>query len=121
MPEVDPKIDESWKVRLQDEFHAPYFSALKDFLVKEKQKKKTIFPPGQKIFSAFDHTSFENVKVVLLGQDPYHGTGQAHGLSFSVPDGIKPPPSLVNIFKELHTDCGIPVPKNGNLEKWARQ
>ena len=121
MTEVNPKIEESWKVQLQDEFHAPYFTTLKDFLVGERLKNKTVYPPGQRIFSAFDHTSFENVKVVLLGQDPYHGAGQAHGLSFSVPDGITPPPSLMNMFKELNTDLGIPIPKKGNLEKWARQ
>ena len=121
MTEVNPQINESWKTQLIDEFGAPYFSKLKEFLVSEKQHNKTILPPGPKIFSAFDFTSFENVKVVLLGQDPYHGPGQAHGLSFSVPDGIKPPPSLVNMFKELQNDCGIPIPAKGNLEKWARQ
>ncbi len=121
MSEVQPNIEKSWKASLKDEFHAPYFSLLKEFLVSEKLKNKTIYPPGKKIFSAFDHTSFDNVKVVLLGQDPYHGTGQAHGLSFSVPDGIKPPPSLGNIFKEMNTDLGIPIPKKGNLEKWADQ
>src|SRR6185295_86408 len=98
-----------------------YFSNLKDFLQSEKIKNKVIYPPGSKIFSAFDHTSFDNVKVVLLGQDPYHGTGQAHGLSFSVADGIKPPPSLMNMFKELNTDLGRPFPKKGKLEKWADQ
>ncbi len=118
---VEPNIEASWKARLQDEFHASYFSTLKEFLVSEKLKKKIIFPPGSKIFSAFDHTKFDHVKVVLLGQDPYHGTGQAHGLSFSVPDGIKPPPSLINMFKELNTDLGLPIPKKGNLEKWANQ
>lgn len=121
MTTIQPKIEDSWKASLQEEFHAPYFSSLKEFLVNEKLKNKTIYPPGNKIFSAFDHTSFDNVKVVLLGQDPYHGEGQAHGLSFSVPDGIKPPPSLANIFKELNTDLGIPIPKKGNLEKWADQ
>jgi uracil-DNA glycosylase len=121
MTEVNPKINESWKTQLIDEFGAPYFTALKKFLVNEKRHNKTIFPPGSKIFSAFDYTSFENVKVVLLGQDPYHGEGQAHGLSFSVPDGIKPPPSLMNMFKELQADCGFPIPKKGNLEKWAKQ
>lgn len=121
MSEIDPKIDKSWKASLKGEFNAPYFSDLKKYLVGEKLKNKTIFPPGPKIFSAFDHTSFEKLKVVILGQDPYHGPGQAHGLSFSVPKGIKPPPSLVNIFRELNTDLGIPIPKNGNLEKWADQ
>lgn len=121
MTEVSPKIDDTWKAQLIDEFGAPYFYQLKEFLVNEKRSNKTIFPPGSKIFSAFDYTSFDKVKVVLLGQDPYHGPGQAHGLSFSVPDGVKPPPSLMNMFKELHDDCGIPIPKKGNLEKWARQ
>lgn len=121
MSDIKPRIEASWNLRLQGEFKAPYFSSLKEFLVNEKLKNKTIYPPGNKIFSAFDHTSFDNVKVVLLGQDPYHGTGQAHGLSFSVPDGITPPPSLKNIFKELNTDLGIPIPKKGNLEKWADQ
>jgi uracil-DNA glycosylase len=121
MTEVSPKIEASWKAQLIDEFGAPYFSQLKEFLVDEKRKNKVIYPPGSKIFSAFDYTSFDKVKVVLLGQDPYHGSGQAHGLSFSVPDGIKPPPSLMNMFKELQNDCGIPIPKKGNLEKWAKQ
>ncbi|MEO8085864.1 MAG: uracil-DNA glycosylase [Bacteroidota bacterium] len=121
MAKIQPKIEDSWKAQLRDEFHAPYFSDLKEFLVSEKLQHKVVFPPGSKIFSAFDHTPFENVKVVLLGQDPYHGTGQAHGLSFSVPDGIKPPPSLMNMFKELNTDLGISIPKKGNLEKWADQ
>jgi uracil-DNA glycosylase len=121
MAAVSPKIEESWKAQLLSEFQAPYFSQLKDFLSDEKLKNKTIYPPGSKIFSAFNRTSFDKVKVVLLGQDPYHGTGQAHGLSFSVPDGIAPPPSLVNMFKELQADCGIPIPKKGNLEKWADQ
>jgi uracil-DNA glycosylase len=121
MSSVNPVIEESWKNRLQDEFHAAYFSELKSFLTDEKEKGKIIYPPGQKIFSAFDFTPFEKVKVVILGQDPYHGTGQAHGLSFSVPDGVSPPPSLVNMFKELRADLGIPVPKKGNLEKWAKQ
>ncbi len=121
MTVVNPVIEESWKDRLKDEFHASYFTDLKSFLTNEKQQGKTIYPPGKKIFSAFDYTPFEKVKVVILGQDPYHGTGQAHGLSFSVPDGVSPPPSLVNVFKELRDDLGIPVPKKGNLEKWARQ
>jgi uracil-DNA glycosylase len=121
MSSVNPVIEESWRNRLQEEFHADYFSELKSFLTDEKEKGKIIYPPGQKIFSAFDFTPFEQVKVVILGQDPYHGTGQAHGLSFSVPDGVSPPPSLVNMFKELRDDLGIPVPKKGNLEKWAKQ
>ena len=94
---------------------------MKAFLQQEKTNGKIIYPPGKKIFAAFDFTPFEHVKIVLLGQDPYHGTGQAHGLSFSVPNGISAPPSLVNIFKELKSDLGIPVPQKGNLEKWAKQ
>ena len=91
------------------------------FIKTEKAQGKTIYPPGQLIFNAFDKTPFNTLKVVLLGQDPYHGFGQAHGLSFSVPDGVHPPPSLINIFKELHLDVGIPIPKTGNLTKWASQ
>ena len=117
---IDPKINDSWKEVLHDEFNAEYFVKLKAFLVEQKQKN-TIYPPGSQIFNAFNHTPFENVKVVIIGQDPYHGPGQAHGLCFSVPNGIKPPPSLVNIFKELHQDVGITIPNHGNLEKWADQ
>ncbi len=119
---VSPKISESWKLRLADEFNAPYFAELKNFLLQEKKIGVKVFPPGNKIFNAFDLTPFEEVKVVILGQDPYHGTGQAHGLCFSVPDGVKPPPSLVNIFKEIKEDTGIENSYfNGNLESWARQ
>ncbi|MCX6290839.1 MAG: uracil-DNA glycosylase [Bacteroidetes bacterium] len=121
MAEVNPVIEASWKEHLADEFASPYFAELKSFLKGEKKKGKLIYPPGNKIFSAFDFTPFEKVKVVILGQDPYHGTGQAHGLSFSVPEGMPPPPSLGNIFKELKSDLGIPIPKKGNLEKWAEQ
>ncbi|HRH65191.1 MAG TPA: uracil-DNA glycosylase [Bacteroidia bacterium] len=121
MTEVNPNIEDSWKLRLSDEFKAPYFMKLKDFLLDEKKKGETNFPPGSKIFSAFQHTPFEKVKVVILGQDPYHGPGQAHGLSFSVPPGIGIPPSLLNIFKELRNDLKIPIPSTGNLEKWANQ
>ncbi len=121
MSEINPVIEESWKNHLHDEFQAPYFSQLKSFLTEEKIRGKVIYPPGKKIFSAFYFTPFESVKIVLLGQDPYHGSGQAHGLSFSVPDGVSPPPSLVNIFKELNNDLGIAVTKRGNLEKWAKQ
>jgi uracil-DNA glycosylase len=120
MESVDPKIEESWKKELWDEFQAPYFRILKDFLILEK-RSFTVYPPGNLIFNAFSHTSFDRVKAVILGQDPYHGKGQAHGLCFSVPPGIPQPPSLVNIFKELHADLGIPVPIHGNLEKWADQ
>jgi uracil-DNA glycosylase len=120
MQPIDPVIESSWKMILQGEFHKPYFSALKHFLIEEK-KKYRVFPPGSLIFNAFNHTPFEKVKVVFIGQDPYHGFGQAHGLCFSVPPGIQKPPSLVNIFKEMEDDLGIPQPGNGNLEKWADQ
>ena len=117
---LDPKIDPTWKEVLIDEFQSEYFSKLKNFLVAEKSKH-TVFPPGKLIFNAFDLTPFPSVKVVLLGQDPYHNVGQAHGLCFSVPDGVPHPKSLINIFKELRDDLGIPVPQSGNLEKWAKQ
>jgi len=120
MQTIDPNIDPSWKTRLCDEFNAPYFHALKDFLVEEK-KKYTLFPPGSKIFNAYWLTPFDEVKVVLLGQDPYHNHGQAHGLCFSVQDGIAHPKSLINIFKELHDDLGVNIPVSGNLEHWAKQ
>ena len=118
---MDVKIEEGWKKILQAEFTKPYFEQITLFLKTEKAAGKTIYPPGPLIFNAFDNTPFENVKVVILGQDPYHGRGQAHGLSFSVPDGIHPPPSLVNIFKELNNDIGMPIPKSGNLTKWTEQ
>ncbi len=113
-------IDSSWSEVLKNEFASPYFIKLKEFLVEEK-KQFTVFPPGNLIFSAFNHTPFDKVKVVILGQDPYHGPGQANGLSFSVSDEVKKPPSLVNIFKELQSDLGIPIPQSGNLESWAEQ
>lgn len=117
---TNPVIEESWKEVLKDEFSSPYFLELKNFLLEEK-KQYPIYPPGSKIFSAFDHTPFYDVKVVLLGQDPYHGHGQAHGLCFSVNKGVPKPPSLINIFKELYNDLGVPVPEHGNLESWAKQ
>ncbi|MBP8041088.1 MAG: uracil-DNA glycosylase [Bacteroidales bacterium] len=117
---MNPQIEESWKTRLMQEFTAQYFSQLKEQLTEEK-KRFVIYPPGSLIFSAFDHTPFDAVKVVIIGQDPYHGAGQANGLCFSVSNGIPKPPSLENIFKELKTDLGIPVPMTGNLEKWADQ
>ena len=120
MANVNPVIEESWKNVLDEQFNASYFMQLKAFLVEEKSQFK-IFPPGSQIFNAFNFTPFDKVKVVLLGQDPYHGPGQAHGLCFSVPVGIAKPPSLQNIFKELNNDLGIPIPANGNLEKWAGQ
>ena len=115
------KIDASWKTRLADQFASPHMAALSQFLRNEKATGKRIYPPGSQIFAAFDLTPFETVKVVILGQDPYHGPGQAHGLSFSVAHGTQPPPSLQNIYKELHSDLGIPHPGHGNLESWARQ
>ncbi len=114
-------MEESWKQLLQDEFNQPYFLQLKSFLQSEKEKRIIIFPPGNRIFSAFDKTPFEKVKVVILGQDPYHGIDQAHGLCFSVNDGIPIPPSLQNIFKELKSDIGFEIPQSGNLSKWAAQ
>jgi uracil-DNA glycosylase len=118
--EINPVLESSWKEVLIDEFQKPYFQQIKKTLTEEKLKYR-IFPPGNLIFNAFNQTPFDRVSVVIIGQDPYHGPGQAHGLSFSVPDGIPQPPSLVNIFKEIHTDLGISVPKTGNLEKWAKQ
>ncbi len=118
---MEVKIEPSWKEVLKDEFVKDYFLHLTTFLKAERATKKIIYPPGPLIFNAFEKTPFDKVKVVILGQDPYHNPGQAHGLSFSVPDGVPPPPSLKNIFKELHDDLGIPIPKNGNLEKWAQQ
>lgn len=120
MGEINPIIEESWKEALWSEFQSEYFRELKDFLLEERLNY-TIYPPGPRIFNAFNYTPFDRVKVVLLGQDPYHGKGQAHGLCFSVPEGIPAPPSLVNIFKEISEDTGVPVPGNGNLERWADQ
>ncbi|NLN32792.1 MAG: uracil-DNA glycosylase [Flavobacteriaceae bacterium] len=117
---MDVKIEPSWKEVLKEEFDKSYFKNLVEFVRLEYQSQK-VYPPGKLIFSAFDHTPFDKVKVVLIGQDPYHGAGQAHGLSFSVPEGIAQPPSLKNIFKELNTDLGIPIAKSGNLERWADQ
>ncbi len=117
-PEVE--IHESWMKVLSEQFNAPYFSELKSFLVTEK-KKHIVYPPGNQIFSAFNRTPFNKLKVVIIGQDPYHGPGQANGLCFSVSPGLRKPPSLVNIFKELQTDLGIPIPQDGNLELWADQ
>ncbi len=117
---IDPKIDASWKQILSDEFTKPYFPQLKAFLLEEKSRY-TVYPAGPNIFNAFNTTPFDRVKVVILGQDPYHGPGQAHGLAFSVQDGVPFPPSLQNIFKELHDDIGCPYPQNGNLTHWAEQ
>jgi uracil-DNA glycosylase len=117
---MDVKINESWKNRLGNEFRKPYFENLINF-VKTEYQSGICYPPGKLIFNAFDKCSFENTRVVILGQDPYHGPRQANGLSFSVNDGITFPPSLINIFKELNDDLGIPFPKSGNLERWAEQ
>jgi uracil-DNA glycosylase len=120
MTQINPDLEESWKEVLSDEFQKPYFPVLKNFLIEEK-KKFRVYPPGNRIFAALNHTPFHKVKVVILGQDPYHGPGQAHGLCFSVPKGVQIPPSLRNIFTELKNDLNIPLPKHGNLEKWADQ
>ncbi|WP_276485466.1 uracil-DNA glycosylase [Paraflavitalea pollutisoli] len=118
---MEVKIDDSWKQVLKEEFKRDYFTQIVGHLKLEKAGGKTIYPPGGLIFNAFNLTPFHAVKVVVIGQDPYHGQGQAHGLSFSVQDGVKPPPSLVNIYKEIHNDIGLPIPKHGNLTKWAEQ
>jgi uracil-DNA glycosylase len=117
---MNVKIADSWKERLTDEFDKPYFTQLVNF-VKEEYTATAIYPPGKLIFNAFDKCSFDDTKVVILGQDPYHGANQAMGLSFSVNDGVRTPPSLLNIFKEIQDDLGIPIPKSGNLERWANQ
>jgi len=117
---IQPVIENSWKQELSAEFQSEYFIKLKSFLLEEK-KKFTIYPPGSEIFAAFNYTPFDKVKVIILGQDPYHGPGQANGLCFSVKSGISKPPSLQNIFNELYSDLGIPISLNGNLENWAKQ
>ncbi len=117
---MDVKIEPTWKEQLQDEFEKNYFIQLTEFVRSEYQTQK-IFPPAKLIFNAFDQCPFDQVKVVILGQDPYHGPGQAHGLCFSVNDGVEFPPSLRNIFKEIHDDTGAPVPASGNLTRWAQQ
>lgn len=117
---MNVKIETSWKQVLASEFEKPYFKELTDF-VRQEYQTSTVYPPGSYIFNAFEHCPFDKVKVVILGQDPYHEPGQAHGLSFSVQDGIPFPPSLVNIFKELESDLGKPTPTSGNLLRWADQ
>jgi uracil-DNA glycosylase len=117
---MDVRLDPSWKDRLNDEFAKPYFTELAGF-VKAEYSSKTVYPPPKCIFNALDAVPFEEVRVVILGQDPYHGPGQAHGLCFSVPDGTALPPSLLNIFKEIRDDLGFPIPKSGNLGHWAKQ
>lgn len=118
---MDVAIEQSWKEMLHEEFQQPYFEQIVQFLKNERKAGKVIFPPGPLIFNAFQCTPFSAVKVVIIGQDPYHGAGQAQGLSFSVPEKTPPPPSLVNIFKELREDLDIPIPTSGNLEQWAKQ
>ncbi|MBQ6870877.1 MAG: uracil-DNA glycosylase [Bacteroidales bacterium] len=118
---MDVKIQQEWKELLKEEFEKEYFKNIAGFLHKEKREGKTIYPPGSLIFNAFELTPPSKLKVVILGQDPYHGPNQAHGLSFSVPDGINPPPSLKNIYKEIESDLQIKLNKNGNLQEWARQ
>jgi uracil-DNA glycosylase len=121
MAEGEVKLEESWKLVLGQEFSDPYMGELKHFLVAERQAGKRIFPKGSEYFRALDLTPLDEVKVVILGQDPYHGFGQAHGLCFSVKPGVRIPPSLVNIYKEMETDLGIPPAKHGFLEHWAEQ
>jgi uracil-DNA glycosylase len=118
---MNVQIEAGWKKALESEFNKPYFLHIVHFLKTEKNIGKIIYPPGGLIFNAFEMSPFEKTKLILLGQDPYHGPGQAHGLSFSVPDGIRPPPSLLNIFKELNTDIGLAIPGTGNLSSWATQ
>ncbi|MEA5129754.1 MAG: uracil-DNA glycosylase [Proteiniphilum sp.] len=117
---MDVKIEESWKRHLQQEFEKPYFRTLTDFVRKE-YTIKTVYPPAKLIFNAFDSCPFDKVKVVIVGQDPYHEPGQAHGLCFSVNEGVQIPPSLVNIYKEIENDLGIPAPRSGDLTRWAKQ
>ena len=117
---LDVKIEQSWKALLQEEFDKPYFVELTDF-VRAEYKSYRIYPPGSQIFNAFNLCPFDKVKVVIIGQDPYHGPGQAHGLCFSVNDGVPFPPSLRNIFKEINADTGAPIPQSGNLTRWATQ
>ena len=117
---MDVKIEQSWKERLEPEFEKAYFKELVSF-VKDEYATKQVFPPGSLIFNAFDHCPFDQVKVVIVGQDPYHGPGQANGLCFSVANGVRQPPSLQNIFKEIQSDLGKPIPGSGNLERWADQ
>ena len=117
---MNVKIDPTWLPLLQEEFDKPYFAQLTNF-VRQEYATKTIYPEGKNIFNAFNLCPFSNIKVVILGQDPYHEPGQAHGLCFSVQDGIAFPPSLQNIFKEISSDLGVPIPTSGNLERWARQ
>lgn len=118
---VNPKMEQGWLEAMKEEFTKEYFLSIKTFLKSEKAAGKVIYPPGMQIFSAFNHTPFDNIKCLIVGQDPYHGMGQANGLCFSVAKGVRQPPSLVNIFKELNDDLGIPFPKHGDLTSWADQ
>jgi uracil-DNA glycosylase len=118
---MEVKIESGWKAFLKQEFKQPYFLQVVTHLKTEKSAGKIIYPPGSMIFNAFDKTPPDKLKVVILGQDPYHNPGQAHGLSFSVPEGVTPPPSLLNIYKEIAADIGLQLPRKGNLEKWAEQ
>ncbi len=115
------RIEASWKAVLEAEFEQPYFQAIAQFLRTEKEQSKVIYPPGSLIFNAFDSTPFHDVKVVILGQDPYHNPGEAMGLCFSVPKGVRVPPSLVNIYKELHSDLSLPIPNHGDLSRWTKE
>ena len=117
---IQPRIETSWKNALSAEFNAPYFASLKEFLIEER-KKNIVFPPGKQMFAAFDAVKFEDVKVVIMGQDPYHGEGQANGMCFSVTSGTKLPPSLQNIYKEIKADLQVEMGKNGDLTSWAKQ
>lgn len=117
---MDVRIEQSWKQHLMPEFDKPYFVNLTNF-VRDEYRTKTIYPPAKLIFNAFDQCPFDEVEVVIVGQDPYHEPGQAHGLCFSVNDGVEIPPSLQNVYKEIHDDLGKPIPRSGNLERWARQ
>ncbi len=120
MSETAPRLEPSWLAVLGQEFQQPYMRQLKEFLVEER-KRTSVYPPGPEIFNAFAHTPVAKVRVVILGQDPYHGKGQAHGLCFSVRRGVEVPPSLVNIFRELQSDLGVPPPRHGDLSSWAEQ
>ena len=123
-PQIDPsaiRMESGWKAQLKDEFSKPYFAQIKQFLRQEKQNGKVIYPPGPEIFNAFNLTPFDKVRVVILGQDPYHGPHQAMGLCFSVSQRVRIPASLQNIYKELHADIGCPVPPHGDLSTWASQ
>ncbi|HCB43133.1 MAG: uracil-DNA glycosylase [Pseudomonadales bacterium] len=121
MGERPVQLDDSWLSELQGEFEQPYMQQLRAFLQQEKAAGKTVFPPGPLVFNALNSTPLDQVRVVIIGQDPYHGPGQAHGLSFSVPPGVRTPPSLQNIFKEIHRDLGLPIPPHGCLQSWAEQ